>query len=232
MNFTELFEQLRALGSEQTRKTYRRHGLGDNTFGVSYAHLGQLKKQLVGRGKDKARAHALARQLWACGNQDARTLATMVADAQQLTPAEARDWAATLANYAQADALAGLLAETPFARTQMEEWLVAADELPQRLGYALLSRLALQAPGPDDEYFEKHVARIEEQIQRAPNRAREGMNSALLAIGSRSEALRQRVEQAADLIGPVVIDHGDTACQTPAIRPYLAKVWGRRVTQV
>jgi 3-methyladenine DNA glycosylase AlkD len=42
-------------------------------FGVSYAALGKLKKQIK-------QEHALAEALWETGNHDARVLATMVAD--------------------------------------------------------------------------------------------------------------------------------------------------------
>lgn len=231
MTFDELYAQLRALGSEQTRKLYLRHGFGDHTFGVSYAHLGQLKKQLVGRGKDKQLAHELARQLWQSGNFDARTLATMIADPLQLTPANAEAWAADLTNHSLADALAGLVAETDFARTKAEAWMTAPGEYRQRLGYALLGRLALQPNTLADTDLEPYVTRIEQQLQAAPNRAKEGMNNALIAIGSRSEALRALVEAAADRIGPVEIDHGATACQTFDIRPYLAKVWARKAVK-
>lgn len=231
MTFDELYTQLRALGTEATRHIYLRHGFGENTFGVSYAHLGQLKKQLTGRGKDKQHAHQLARQLWQSGNFDARTLATMLADPQQLSPAEADAWAAEVSNHSLADALAGLVVATPFARTKADEWLAASGEYPQRLGYALLGRLALQPSTLPDADFAPYVARIEQQIHAAPNRAKEGMNNALIAIGSRSEALRALVEAAADRIGPVEIDHGDTACQTFDVRPYLAKVWARKAVK-
>lgn len=228
MTFPELYEQLCTLGSEPTRRTYLRHGFGDNTFGVSFAALGTLKKQLVGRGKDKQLAHRLAQQLWQSGNFEARTLATMIADDQQLSAAEAEAWAADVTNHSLADALAGLVAGTAFAWERVAAWTLAPDEHRQRLGYALLSRLALQQPQLPDAHFEPYVARMEQQLQQAPNRAKEGMNGALIAIGGRSEALRRRVEAAADRIGPVVIDHGATACQTPSIRPYLAKMWARK----
>ncbi|RAK70300.1 DNA alkylation repair protein [Hymenobacter edaphi] len=231
MTFDDLFAQLRALGSEQTRNTYLRHGFGDNTFGVSYAHLGVLKKQFVGRGKDKALATQLARQLWQTGNHDARTLATMIADPQQLAPAEAEAWAAEVRNHALADALAGFVAGTDYAWAKAAEWTEAPGEYAQRLGYALLSRLALPGSTAPDDAFAPYVARIEQRLQAAPNRAKEGMNGALIAIGGRSENLRRQVELAADRIGPVVIDHGDTACQTPAIRPYLAKMWARKAVK-
>lgn len=231
MTFDQIFAQLRALGSPQTRAIYLRHGFGEQTFGVSYAHLGQLKKQLVGRGKDRGRAHAVARQLWQTGNFDARTLATMVADPAQLTKAEAEQWAADVHNHSLADALAGLVADTGFARARADEWIAGPGEYRQRLGYALLGRLALLPTGLPDADFVPYVRRIEQDLPQAPNRAKEGMNNALIAIGSRSEALRALVEAAADRIGPVEIDHGATACQTADIRSYLAKVWARKAVK-
>ncbi|WP_400190625.1 DNA alkylation repair protein [Hymenobacter sp. B81] len=231
MSFDEIYQQLQTLGTEQTRQTYRRHGCGDHVFGVSFAELGKLKKQLVGRGKDRAHAHALARQLWPTGNFEARTLATMLADPQQLSAAEAEAWAAEVPNHALADSLAALVAETPFAQAKLAEWTATPDEYRQRLGFALLGRLALQDAALPDAFFEPYIRQIEQQLAGAANRAREGMNNCLISIGSRNEALRQRVEAAADRIGPVSIDHGDTACQTFDVRPYLAKVWARKAAR-
>ena len=73
---TEILAELESLGSEQARKTYRRHGVGENQFGVSYSALGKLKKRIK-------TDHELALKLWESGNHDARILATMIADPQQ-----------------------------------------------------------------------------------------------------------------------------------------------------
>src|SRR5689334_20202562 len=43
---TEVLAQLEAFGTEKTRKTYARHGIGANQYGVSYADLGKLKKKI------------------------------------------------------------------------------------------------------------------------------------------------------------------------------------------
>ncbi|KAA9327476.1 DNA alkylation repair protein [Hymenobacter busanensis] len=228
MTFEQTFAQLQTAGTEQTRKTYQRHGAGADVFGVSFAQLGQLKKQFVGRGKDKAHAHAVAQQLWNTQNFDAQLLATMIADAAQLTPTEAENWAAGIRCHMLADAFAALVATAPFADELMQNWISTGDELRQRIGYALLNRLALQDTAQPDTYFEPYVRQLEMTLQQAPNRAKEAMNNCLIGIGSRNEALRRRVESAADRIGPVTIDHGDTACQTFEIRPYLAKVWARK----
>ena len=76
MSFRTIMAGLRTTGTEQNRKVYARHGVGKKMYGVSYANLKKLKKQI---GTD----HALAEKLWGSGNHDARVLATMVADPAQ-----------------------------------------------------------------------------------------------------------------------------------------------------
>ena len=77
MTLRETMKALEKAGTAQTRKIYGRHGVTGPMYGVSYATLGQLKKKIK-------TDHALAEQLWATGNHDARILATMVADPAQL----------------------------------------------------------------------------------------------------------------------------------------------------
>ncbi|GAB2468837.1 hypothetical protein GCM10011375_29710 [Hymenobacter qilianensis] len=229
MTFEETIAQLRALGSEQIRKTYQRHGSGPNVYGVSFASYGALKKEFVGRGKDKSHAHAVARQLWPTQNIDAQSLATMIADPQQLSEAEADSWAQDIHYHVLADLFAALVAQTSLAPTKVAQWTAASDEGHQRIGYALLSRLALDNQDVSNAYFEGYLPQMEAAIHQAPNRAKEAMNTAFISIGSRSEGLRELAEQAADRIGEVVIDHGDTNCQTFDIRDYLARVWSRKM---
>ncbi|TGE16408.1 DNA alkylation repair protein [Hymenobacter elongatus] len=228
MTFEEIFTQLQVLGTEQTRKSYLRHGSGPNVFGASFATYGVLKKQFVGRGKDKTLAHGMARQLWHTQNIDAQSLATMIADPQQLTEAEAEVWARDIQYYALADLLAALVAQTSFAQAKVAQWTMAPAEMLQRVGYSLVSRLALAASLLPDAFFEDQIVQMERAIQTAPNRAKEAINTAFISIGSRSEMLRALVEQAAARLGDIVIDHGDTSCQTFAIREYLGRVWARK----
>ena len=74
MNLTETMQQLENFGSEQTRKTWRRHGAAEPMFGVKFGDLAKLQKGIKVN-------HALAAELWRTGNHDARLLACMVADA-------------------------------------------------------------------------------------------------------------------------------------------------------
>ncbi len=78
MTLIETMQALESLGTEQNRKVYARHGAGRNQFGVSFANLSKLAKKL---GTDQTLAGALMRT----GNQDARVLATMIADAEAMS---------------------------------------------------------------------------------------------------------------------------------------------------
>src|SRR5262245_7914566 len=83
----DVLAQLEAMGTEQNRKIYTRHGVAGPMFGVSYANLGALKKKIkVDQG--------LAEELWDSGNHDARVLAAMVADPRSIAEPTLDAWVA------------------------------------------------------------------------------------------------------------------------------------------
>ena len=57
------------------------------------------------------------------------------------------------------------------------------------------------------------------------------MNQALISLGCRSAALRKAVTAAAKRIGPVEVDHGDTACKTPDAVAYISKTWAHSTSK-
>ena len=92
MTIKQALGALKKAGTAQNRKVYGHHGVTCAMFGVSFAELKKLKKQI---GVD----HELARQLWASGNHDARILACMTADAQAMTSGEIDTWSRQLDSY-------------------------------------------------------------------------------------------------------------------------------------
>jgi 3-methyladenine DNA glycosylase AlkD len=212
---------LEALGTEQNRKVYRRHGVGDNMYGVSYANLGKLAKKIK-------RDHALALALWESGNHDARVLATMIADPGQFTSGLLEAWAKGLDNHVQADAFANLAARTALAREKMARWVKSKSECVGSTGWGLLARLAVQDAELADDFFEPYLAVIERDIHRSQNRVKYAMNGALIAVGMRNERLRARALAAAAVIGKVEVDHGETGCKTPDAAEYIRKAAARK----
>jgi 3-methyladenine DNA glycosylase AlkD len=221
MNLTETMQQLEVMGTAQNRKIYRRHGVGENQYGVSTANLKLLQKQIRIN-------HTLAQSLWNTGNHDARLLATMVADPAQVEDHLLEAWAQDLDNYVIADAFAGLVSRTPLARPKMEAWTHAESEWIGQAGWNLLAHLALKDTALPDDYFRSYLNLIEQNIHRRKNRVRYSMNSALIAIGLRNTTLQEEALALARKIGPVEVDHGETNCQTPDAVAYIHKAAARR----
>ena len=220
MSLPEVMTILEKLGTEQTRKTWARHGAKGPMFGVLFGELFKLMKRI---DVD----HELARDLWATGNVDARNLAMKIADPRVMTPDELDRWAIENPMRMCSLYVATLAAEGPHARTKVGEWLKSPNERLRALGWTLLGRLSdLDESFPEDQLV--HGVRvIEESIHSAPNEVKYDMNRALITMGGRSSALRKAVLSAAKRIGEVTVDHGDTACKTPDVAETVAKMWAR-----
>ena len=220
MNLDQTLHALQSLGKEPTRKTYRRHGASENCYGVSTPDLTSLQKKIK-------QNHALAGELWASGNHEARILATMVADPKKLDGATLDAWAASLGNYIETGYLAGLAAKSPVARETMERWIESDVELTASAGWLVLSHFAAEGELSDAE-AEEALARIERELPGSQNRVRHQMNGALISIGGYKPALQEKALAAAARIGKVKVDHGDTGCKTPDAAGYILKMAARR----
>lgn len=221
MTVDEAMKELERAGTAQNRKVYARHGIGERMFGVSFAALRTLARAIMVD-------HELARGLWATGNHDARVLATMVADPERLDRRTVDRWSKELDNYVITDAFAQLVSRSTLLREKMEAWSAASDEWLGRVGWRLLSYLALEHDDVSDDLFEERLGVIEREIHGRPNRTRDAMNGALIAIGLRNPKLEKKAVAAAKRIGKVEVDHGETSCETPDAAAYIAKAKAHR----
>ena len=97
--------------------------------------------------------HALAVELWATGNHDARVLACMVADPGSMTTARLNDWSKDLRNYVLTDAFAGLAARSPHAEGRLTQWTKSRKEWISSAGWSILSGLAVGDNDLPDNFF-------------------------------------------------------------------------------
>jgi len=220
MSLTDVMRALEKAGSAQTKKTYARHGAREPMFGVQFGTL----KVLVDRiGVDQT----LALALWKTKNQDARNLAMKIADPTAIQSAVLDRWAKENSMRICGAYIASLAAEGPHAAAKVRAWLGSSDEGLRAYGWTLIAQLAnLDEKAPDDS-FAKRLAQIEKTIHSCSSVERGAMNAAVIAIGGRSAALRKLAAAAAKRIGPVEVDHGETACMTPDAATYIAKNWDR-----
>jgi 3-methyladenine DNA glycosylase AlkD len=217
MTIKQVLDELKALGTEQNRKIYNRHGVGENMFGVSFANLGRMQKKVKVN-------HELAEQLWTTGNHDARLLATMIADPTRASDKLLEAWAKDLDNYVITDAFSKFAGETTLARKKMEKWTKSKKEWIGAAGWNLAGMLAMRDSKLPDDYFESYLSAIEKEIHKSKNRVRYSMNNALIAISMRNLGMRRRALAAAKRIGPVEVDHGETGCKTPDAAEYIERI--------
>lgn len=224
MSLAEVMSALEKAGSPQTRKTYARHGAPEPMFGVSFADLKILMKRIKVD-------HDLAKALWDTGNFDARNLAVKIADPRLMTPKELDRWAAADTAPMCHGYVAALAAEGPHGKSRAEAWLTSKAEGQRSFGWQLVGALALNDEAIPSAWFAARISTIAKTIHSAPNDEREAMNKSLIAIGGRDEATRNAALAAAKRIGPVTVDHGDTACKTPDAAAYIEKMWAHAVAK-
>ena len=219
MNLTDAMQELEALGSEQTRKTWHRHGAAEPMFGVKFGDLAKLQKRIKVN-------QSLAAELWKTENHDARLLAGIIADASAITEKELIAWAATVKDSSTAEALANLASRTPLAAKIREVWL--ADPKLRRAGWSMVGHCAKDSVSLDEATSLGYIKRIEAEIQQAENWTRRTMMYALIGLGGSSATTRKAAEEAVRRIEPVAFDPGNTACEFPDALAYIAKVWERK----
>jgi 3-methyladenine DNA glycosylase AlkD len=222
MNAQDILATLKKRGTPQTAAIYKRHGSGDNVFGVLTSEIVKLQKTIKVD-------HALAKALWNTKNAEARILALQVADPAKLTKSDAdglvKDGPVRFVGWY----LSGLVARSPIADRTMRAWMRSTDEYSREMGYGILGvRLKDDPDSVSDADAEEMLQTIENQIHRSANWARYAMNGALIAIGIYKPALRAKAIAAAKRIGRVEVDHGETNCKTPDAAPYIEKALKRK----
>lgn len=215
MDLESVMAQLKAKGTAQNTKIYKRQGAGDDVFGVSFAELDKLKKKI-------RVDHGLAMQLWETGNSDARSLATRIADPDEVTPTLATQWMKDVDYYLHGNEVAEVVAQSEAGMSKMRQWRKQKSEYARATGYAILTcMLEDDADSVEELECVRVLKDVVAEIHRSPNRAKHAMVMAVIAIGIHKEELRDEALEAGEAIGEVEVDHGETDCTTPKIVPYI-----------
>jgi len=217
-----IMAELKAKGSEQTRKTYARHGLpADRMFGVSVADLKIIAKKIKGQQQ-------LAMDLYATGNLDAMYLAGMVADGAKMTRDQLQYWAEGAAGMPLIYdySVPWVTIENAEARNLALEWIDSKQEHIAAAGWRTYIGLVTTKADSDLDLAEVEglLQRVVSEIDGAENRAKQSMNSFVITVGSYVKPLLKQAKATANQLGIVTVDVGDTACKIPVATEYIAKM--------
>ncbi|MCG3126702.1 MAG: hypothetical protein CHACPFDD_01554 [Phycisphaerae bacterium] len=216
----QIVEELAKLGNAGYKRTMLNHGATEPFFGVKISELKKYQKKIK---KD----YQLALDLYASGIGDAMYLAGLIADETRMTKKDLQRWMkqaswGMLSEYT----VPWIAGESRFGRELGLEWIDSDDEVVAAAGWATLSSMV--AVKPDDELdlkeLEKLVGRVVKTIHACPNRARYTMNGFLIAVGCYVAPLSEKAAAAAEKIGKVEVDMGNTSCKVPDASAYIAKV--------
>lgn len=217
MNLHDAMERLRAMGNEKLREINRRHGAGEDHFGVNLGDLRKLAKEIK-------RDHALALELWATGNVDARLLSTLIAAPKEFTEEDLYRLAHECAYFKETDWLVTNLIEPSKHRDALRDRLMPSqEELPGRAGWWLASTDARKGRLADPEGV---LDVIESRLKDAPYRLQETMNFTLGHLGIYHLALRERCLQIGERLGVFKDYPTPKGCVTPYV-----PVWVRTMVE-
>lgn len=223
MTLDEVMAFLEAHGSEQTKKTFLRHGAREPFFGVKVADLKKLVKKIK---KD----HELSLALYDTGNCDAMYLAGLIADDERMTPKLLNDWVKKAYWPAQGEyTVPWVAADSGLGRDMGVKWIRSKQEGIASAGWAAYSSHVSITPDDDLDLDEIRglLAEIAAGVHDAPNRVRYTMNGFVIAVGSCVEPLSKEAKATARAVGKVTVSMGDTSCKVPLATAYIAKVEDR-----
>lgn len=169
---------LKRNGSPQFRiDMVRRYGIvtDDETYGTPMAKIKAIAKPI---GKNQS----FARALWATEIYEARILASMVGDPDELTAAEMDRWCKDFDNWGVCDTLCfNLFDRSPHAWAKIDAWAKRKAEFEKRAAFALLATMALHKRGTEADFL-KRLPLIEAASTDERNFVKKGVNWALRAM--------------------------------------------------
>jgi 3-methyladenine DNA glycosylase AlkD len=145
--------------------------------------------------------HKLAGELWSCGIHEARILACMIDDPQQVTEAQLEHWVKEFDSWDVCDQCCNrLIRKTNFAHQKALTWACRPEEFVKRAGFVLMAVLAVHDKKATDQHFDAFFRLIEKEAVDGRNFVKKAVNWALRQIGKRNIVLNQKAIAVAEKI--------------------------------
>lgn len=225
MTAAEVLAWLEAEGTEETVEGMTRFAIpNDRAFGVPMGAMRKFAKRI---GRDPA----LALELWHAGWYEARTVAVLVADPDEISREQADAWVREMDSWAICDtACFHLFDRTDFAWDAVPDWAASEEEFVRRAGYALIWALSVHDRTAPDDRFLGALALIERYAADERNFVKKAVNMALRATGKRNAALNaaaidtaRRLADSGDATAAWIGRHALRELESHKVRARLAK---------
>lgn len=186
VTFDEIMSELQQLADPKNVEGQQRFAIrGGIQLGVSLVDLRRMARGV----KD----HDLALRLWDSGVHEARLLASMVDDPQQVTVAQMNAWVDDFDSWDICDQVTdNLFLYTEGILDLIPEWAKRDEEFVRRAAFATMAAIAWHGKEFSDETVAAFLPLIEEKADDPRNFVKKAVNWALRNIGKRRPNLRQQ----------------------------------------
>lgn len=186
MNRDEILRRLKSHSNPEAVAGMARFGINPkNTYGVSIPVLRRMAKKI---GKD----HLLAQQLWESGIHEARILAGMIDDPEEVSARQMERWAGDFDSWDVCDqCCSNLFDKTKLAHRKAIEWSSRKEEFVKRAGFSLMAALAVHDKKATDAHFQSFLPIIKRESLDERNFVKKAANWALRQIGKRNPHLNR-----------------------------------------
>ena len=194
----QVINRLKSLSDPEAVKGMARFGINPkNTYGVSIPNLRKLAKEI-------GRNHELAQQLWETGIHEARILASMIDNPEEVTNEQMESWVKDFDSWDVCDqCCSNLFGKTRSAYQKAIEWSSRKEEFVKRAGFVLMACLAVSDKKAADNQFVAFLPVIQREAGDNRNFVKKAVNWALRQIGKRNPALNKKAIEAAKEIQKV-----------------------------
>lgn len=195
MSYEELIELLKQKSNPKNVEGMKRFGIrGEIILGISVVELRKMAKKA---GKN----HELAVKLWNSGIHEARMMAPLVEEPDQMTKKQMEKWVSEIDSWDICDMLTGsLLDRVPEAIETMPRWAADKREFVRRTPFSMMAWIACHDKTIKDEEFEKYFDLIRRASSDERNFVKKAVNWALRGIGKRNMVLQKRALEVANEI--------------------------------
>jgi 3-methyladenine DNA glycosylase AlkD len=186
MQYHEILKKLRSLSNSKAVEGMARFGINPNhTYGVSIPNLRKMAQEI---GVDRI----LAQQLWASVIHEARILASMIEDPEEVTEDQMEKWVSDFDSWDVCDqCCSNLFDKTPFAYKKAMEWSKRKEEFVKRAGFVLMACLAVHDRKGEDKQFVQFLLSVKREATDNRNFVKKAVNWALRQIGKRNLLLNE-----------------------------------------
>jgi 3-methyladenine DNA glycosylase AlkD len=166
---------------------------GMSRFGITIDHrLGVSVPEMRKTAKEFAKDHRLALELWETGIAEARILASMIDDPEQVTEKQMEKWVKDFNSWDVCDQVcSNLFDKTPWAWQKISEWAGREEEFVKRAAFTLMACLACHDKNAPDGNFIKLSPLLKRGATDDRNFVKKAVNWALRNIGKRNGKLNR-----------------------------------------